>query len=339
MVSDDSTASTQPLAVTSPSSSMSPPDCAVARGHLAAATARSRALFMPLAPNTVTSPVSSKIDRTSGEESNNLSSNELGISSRAPSTPLVSPSLESDDEGSLSTAQIPDRLVVPAAVTFTQFDKLPLELRTMIVKVANEEPQTVTVTHAVIPTNVVRRKASPEIRRNPKAVCKVSSAPPSLLHVNRECRKITLDSHKVVHPDFIRTPFYFQANVDGLSIASIGCGRAMLDTGDSETWSELGVHTLSLSMSPELDIEFYKKLGRCRSRLEDRVYFRDTWKYIMQTLHHFVMPTYIARDTMKAMGQSCRFVLIRDIATTNSAEEVAKWLLTFVGSHQVMDIS
>ncbi|PBP27999.1 hypothetical protein BUE80_DR000846 [Diplocarpon rosae] len=249
------------------------------------------------------------------------------------------PCLGSDDGGSLPTALAPGRLPVPAALTFTKFRKLPLELRTMIVRMVNEEPQIVTVTHAVIPTNVARRKASPEIKRNPNAVCKVSSAPPSLLHVNNECRNITLKSYKAVHPDFTRTPFYFQANVDELSIASIGCGRAMIVTGDSKTWSELGVLKLRLSMSPELDYEFYRKLGRSRSRLEDRVYLRDTWKDIMQTLDHFVMPTYIARDTMKGMGESCKFFLIRDIAMTNSAQEVQKWLLTFVGSHQVISIS
>jgi hypothetical protein len=51
--------------------------------------------------------------------------------------------------------------------------------------------------------------------------------------------------------------------------------------GHSDTWTALGVKFLDISMSPEPDRKFYKKLSGSRSLLAERTILKKTWKSII----------------------------------------------------------
>ncbi|KAI9052887.1 hypothetical protein LZ554_003159 [Drepanopeziza brunnea f. sp. 'monogermtubi'] len=172
---------------------------------------------------------------------------------------------------------------VVSAVAFPLFRKLPVELRTMILKIHIENGSDVEVSHTGITTARGRRNESPSTERNTQAWCKVSSPPPAILHVNKECREISLKSYKVFRSGRLTTPFYFNSAADRLCITSIGCAYAIMHTGGhSDTWTALGVKSLDISMSSEPDREFYKKLSGSRSLLAERTVLKKTWKSIIE---------------------------------------------------------
>ncbi|EKD18272.1 hypothetical protein MBM_03265 [Drepanopeziza brunnea f. sp. 'multigermtubi' MB_m1] len=181
-----------------------------------------------------------------------------------------------------STPETEECFVAPA-VAFQRFRKLPVELRAMILKFLIEDGSDVEVSHTGITTARDRRNESSSTERNTQAWCKVSSPPPAILHVNKECREISLKSYKVFRSGRLTTPFYFNSAADRFCITSIGCAYALMHTGGhSDTWTALGVKFLDISISSEPDKEFYKKLSGSRSLLAERAILKKTWKSIIE---------------------------------------------------------
>ncbi|PVH76769.1 hypothetical protein DL98DRAFT_591929 [Cadophora sp. DSE1049] len=143
----------------------------------------------------------------------------------------------------------------PAAV-FHYYSKLPLELRTMILRILIDEPRTINVLQAGPPNKAML--ASPVVNFR-KPICQLENKQtPALLHSSKDTRDIALRFYRVVSPAFLTTPFYYNDAVDTLSLSSVGIAVAM-----ATRWADIPkmrISTLAINMSRTPDLEFVEPL-------------------------------------------------------------------------------
>lgn len=180
----------------------------------------------------------------------------------------------------LAGVAYPETLPLPPAPDarpldhFHLFPKLPLELRTMIVKIVVDEPHNVEIQHAgtaeytqakivMHPFDIDEEAGEP--------LCKVVAETPAILHVNKEIRATALKSFRLIDSAGIETPFYFNPNAETLHLDSPGIISAMLATCSPMTWSTWGVRRLEIDLAYMKDMDFFKDVHHYVAQSEAEV--------------------------------------------------------------------
>ena len=161
----------------------------------------------------------------------------------------------------------PTPVLQNSGAVFHLCSKLPLELRTMILRVLIDETRTIKVVHAGPSSKSMLTSPAVTSRR---PLCQLEDKQiPALLHASKDTREIALKFYKAVSPDFLANPFYYNETFDTLSLSSAG-----IAVSKAIWWtniSEMRISTLAINMSCIPDVEFTRQL----LELEEREYRLD----------------------------------------------------------------
>ena len=162
----------------------------------------------------------------------------------------------------------PTPVLQNSGAVFHLCSKLPLELRTMILRVLIDETRTIKVVHAGPSSKSMLTSPAVTSRR---PLCQLEDKQiPALLHASKDTREIALKFYKAVSPDFLANPFYYNETFDTLSLSSAGIAvsKAIWWTNISEMltriWSTTTSSVRPKARKPSEATSKATKPNRCR---------------------------------------------------------------------------